>query len=102
MATLNHFVGSFVVAAGLLLPLGCSKAVGLGGTVTPLVQIQAQTSGDPAQFTPAGDTPSFHVALVWGLQWQPEPFCVLPPESPEAAAVIARSEERRVGKECRS
>jgi len=28
-------------------------------------------------------------ALVWGLQWLPEPFCVLPPGSPEAAAVIA-------------
>jgi hypothetical protein len=88
MATLKHFIGCLVVAASLL-PVGCGKAVGLGGAVTPLVQIQVQTSGDPAQFTPAGDTPSFHVALVWGLQWQPEPFCFLPPESPEAAAVIA-------------
>ena len=88
MATLRHFVGYVVVAASLL-PFGCSKAVGLGGTVTPLEKIQVQTSGDPSRFTPAGDTPSFRVALVWGLQWQPEPFCVLPPESPEAAAVIA-------------
>jgi hypothetical protein len=88
MATLRHFVGYVVVAASLL-PFGCSKAVGLGGTVTPLEKIQVQTSGDPARFTAAGDTPSFRVALVWGLQWQPEPFCVLPPESPEAAAVIA-------------
>ena len=57
--------------------------------MTPLEKIQVQTTGDPAAFTPAGDTPSFRVALVWGLQWQPEPFCFLPPESPEAAAVIA-------------
>jgi hypothetical protein len=89
MAALKDFVGCFVVAAILLVPLGCGKAVGLGGTVVPLEKIQVQVSGDPAQFTPAGDTPSFRVALVWGLQWQPEPFCVLPPESPEAAAVIA-------------
>jgi hypothetical protein len=33
--------------------------------------------------------PQLRAALVWGLQWLPEPFCVLPPESPEAAAVIA-------------
>jgi hypothetical protein len=30
-----------------------------------------------------------HVALVWGAKWQTEPFCILPPESDEAAAVIA-------------
>jgi hypothetical protein len=34
-------------------------------------------------------SPQLRAALVWGLQWLPEPFCVLPPESPEAAAVIA-------------
>jgi hypothetical protein len=89
MAALKHFAGRFALAASLLLPLGCSKAVGLGGTVTHLEKIQVQTTGDPAQFTPAGDTPNFRVALVWGRQWQPEPFCALPPESPEAAAVIA-------------
>ena len=88
MATLKHLVG-FLAAAASLLSLACSKPLGLGGTVTPLQKIQVQATGDPAQFTPAGDTPSFRVALVWGLQWQPEPFCVLPPESPEAAAVIA-------------
>ena len=32
---------------------------------------------------------ALRVALVWGAQWLTEPFCILPAESPEAAAVIA-------------
>ena len=32
---------------------------------------------------------SLQVALVWGAQWLTEPFCILPPESADVAAVIA-------------
>ncbi len=85
MATLRDWVGYIAVAASLL-PLGCSKPIGLGGAVTPLVQIQVQAT-DPTSVVPTDA--HLRVALVWGLQWQPEPFCFLPPESPEAAAVIA-------------
>jgi hypothetical protein len=91
MATLSHFVGFLAVAVNLL-PLACSKPVGLGGTVTPLQHIYVQTTGDITALVPtdvATDASNLHVALVWGLQWQPEPFCFLPPESPAAAAVIA-------------
>jgi hypothetical protein len=86
MATLRH-----LALAASVLSLGCGKAVGLGGTVTPLAHIHVQVTGDlPLQV--AGDPTHLHVALVWGLQWQPEPFCVvqsLQPESPEVAAVVA-------------
>ena len=34
------------------------------------------------------DVHALRVGLVWGAQWLTEPFCVLPAESPEAAAVI--------------
>src|SRR6185369_9462206 len=46
--------------------------------------------GDLASLRPAGvaDVHALRVALVWGAQWLTEPFCVLPAESPEAAAVI--------------
>ena len=46
--------------------------------------------GDVAPLRPAGvtDEHALRVALVWGAQWLTEPFCVLPAESPEAAAVI--------------
>ena len=89
MAALRKSVG--VLAATSMLSLACSKPVGLGGTVTPLVQIHVQVTG-PLPPEVAGDTANLHVALVWGLQWQPEPFCVLQafqPESPTVAAVVA-------------
>jgi hypothetical protein len=41
------------------------------------------TGGDP------GPVRSLQVALLWGTQWLTEPFCILPPESDAAAAVIA-------------
>ncbi|HEY5282992.1 MAG TPA: hypothetical protein VIM14_09400 [Polyangia bacterium] len=84
MAALRHLLA--FMAAASLLPLGCTKPVGLGGAVTPLVQINVQTT-DPNSVVPAGT--QLHVALVWGLQWQPEPFCFLPSEWSEAANVVA-------------
>jgi len=105
------------LAVGLACALsGCGKPVGLDSTVMPLTQIhvlvtgnlpQVETvdAGDPIDAddsVDAGDVvdadealdggplpTQLHAALVWGLQWLPEPFCVLPPESPQAAAVIA-------------
>jgi hypothetical protein len=71
---------------------GCGKLVGLNTPVTPLAQINFQVTGDIASVQrpdTVGQTPQLRVALVWGAQWLPEPFCVLPPESPAAAAVIA-------------
>ena len=90
MATVNQFIGYIAVATSLL-PLGCNKAVGLSGAVTPLAQIHVQVTGDlPPEV--ASDSGQLHLALVWGLQWQPEPFCVVQavqPESPAVAAVVA-------------
>ncbi len=91
MATVRRLL-SYLAAAANVLSLGCGKPVGLEAQVMPLAVIHVQVTGDLASVMPAdvaGDTPHLHAALVWGLQWQPEPFCVLPPESPEAAAVIA-------------
>jgi hypothetical protein len=66
---------------------GCGKLEGLDIPVTPLARIQVQVTGDlPATARP---TPQLRVALMWGEQWLPEPFCVLPPESTNAAEVIA-------------
>jgi hypothetical protein len=72
--------------------------------VTPLAQIRVLVTGAPpapepvdagldaGQAIDGGALPAqLRAALVWGLQWLPEPFCVLPPESPEAAAVIKAS-----------
>jgi hypothetical protein len=79
---------STVVGAG-----GCGGAglQGFGGPPTPLVTFQMLVSGDIAAAHPPGDpgTAQLRVALVWGAQWLTEPFCVLPPESDPAAAVIA-------------
>jgi hypothetical protein len=70
---------------------GCGSLEGLGGPTPPLVTFNVQVNGDLASVRSPGDTtvPALNVALVWGDQWLTEPFCVLPPESPEAAAVIA-------------
>jgi len=43
-----------------------------------------------------GQAPQLHVALVWGAQWLPEPFWVLPPESQAAAAVVAAGLSRQL------
>jgi len=87
MATLMQSLLPLVLATWL----GCGKPVGLDAPVTPLVQIHVQTTwhvsgsdgeGDPldggAQMPDSGiGDLHLHVALVWGQQWLPEPFCVL-------------------------
>jgi len=86
MATLNRTLA----LVGLAL-FGCGKTVGLNAPVTPLVQFQVQVTGDIASVQrpdTVGQPTNLRVALVWGAQWLPEPFCVLPAE-PGAAAVIA-------------
>lgn len=98
--------------AGIALS-ACGKPVGLDTPVKPLQQIHVLVTGEVPLSTPvdagtaldadlsvdadlsgtvvnAGVVPGqLHAALVWGLKWLPEPFCVLPPESPAVAAVIA-------------
>jgi hypothetical protein len=90
MATLKARLGSIGVL-GLSL-VGCHKLVGLGGAVTPLVNIKVQLNNnfsDVATPDIAGDASQLRVAMVWGMQWQPEPFCVVQAESPESPAAAA-------------
>jgi hypothetical protein len=74
-----------------VLAAACGNLGGLGGPVPPLVTFQVEATGDLGPFRPPGVTSdrSLQVALVWGAQWWTEPFCILPPESDSAAAVIA-------------
>jgi len=73
-----------------LLP-ACGSVKGLGGEAPALATFQITASGDLASLRPPGDTGerALQVALVWADQWLTEPFCILPPESADAAAVIA-------------
>lgn len=75
------------VAAGAVAAAGCGNLQGLGGPTPPLITFTVNATVDPAHPLPA--TRSLQVALLWGTQWLTEPFCVLPAESPDAAAVIA-------------
>lgn len=78
--------------AALLALCGCGKLRALDDTVTPLASVRVSVSGDAASLAPAGTTDRaqhLRAALVWGAQWQPEPFCFLPAESDGAARVIA-------------
>jgi hypothetical protein len=74
-----------------LLVGGCGQLQGLGGSAPPLVTFEVEGTGDLAPLRPAGvrSDRSLQVALIWGAQWLIEPFCILPPESDSAAAVIA-------------
>jgi hypothetical protein len=47
-------------------------------------------NGDLTSLRPPGETPkgSLQATILWGAQWLTEPFCVLPPESDAAAAII--------------
>jgi hypothetical protein len=71
------------------LAAGCNDLEGLGGAVPPLVTFQVELTGNLEPPPGITDVRSLQVALVWGAQWWTEPFCVLPPESASAAAVIA-------------
>jgi hypothetical protein len=87
MAAVMRSLFAVVLAAWL----GCGKPVGLNAPVTPLVQIHVKTawqvsaadggidSLDGSVGLPGDGTGELHlhVALVWGQQWLPEPFCVL-------------------------
>lgn len=70
---------------------GCGKLQGFGGPATPLVTFNIVAMGDLGPLRPANDNAdqSLQIALVWGAQWLTEPFCILPPASDGAAAVIA-------------
>jgi hypothetical protein len=70
--------------AGLAALAACGDLMGFGGPPTPLAQVRVDVTGDPGP-----SVAHLRVALVWGAQWLPEPFCILPPESPAAAAAIA-------------
>jgi len=74
-----------LVAVAAVTLTGCGDLVGFGGEVTPLVRIHAQTTGSAPE-------PIHHlrIGLMWAEQSLPEAFCILPAESPEAAAVIAK------------
>ena len=83
------WVGGAVGLAPLLVA-ACGQLQGFDGEAPPLVSLDVVFSGDLAPLRPAGVTSehALRVALVWGAQWLTEPFCVLPAESAEAAAVI--------------
>lgn len=83
MAALKHL-------ALVSLLTGCGDLEGFGGEVSALATIRVEATGDFEMVRVAGATgEDLRVALVWGAQWLPEPMCILPPESPEVAAVIA-------------
>jgi len=80
------------LAATTLALAACgNKLQGFGGAEPPLVTFNVAFTGDLAPLRPPGiaGTRSLQVGLAWGAQWLTEPFCVLPPESDAAAAVIA-------------
>jgi hypothetical protein len=55
---------------------------GFGGPAPPLASFTVTLNGDPTTLLPpgVGDVHALRVALVWGAQWLPEPFCFLPPD----------------------
>jgi len=83
--------GALAVAVAASVLGGCGDLKGFGGPAPPLVTFQIVVNGDPTPLRPPGidDVKSLKVALVWGEQWLTEPFCILPPESDDAKAVIA-------------
>ncbi len=70
-----------LLVAATALGTGCDDLTGLDEELTPLVQVKVQAVGST-------EGEALRVALVWGAPWLPEPFCILPAESPEAQAVI--------------
>jgi len=69
----------------------CGKVQGFGGAAPPLVTFNFDVTGDLTPLLPKGETEpvSLQVALVWGAQWQQEPFCFLPPDPRDDATTVA-------------
>jgi hypothetical protein len=91
MATLRDLMVPLGALASLAAA-GCGKPVNANTPATALTQVHLLVTGDLTSVTPAGaagDTPNLHVALAWGMQWQPEPFCIMQDQPPEVAAVMA-------------
>lgn len=84
MAALIRFAPLSILAA-----LGCDDLQGRGGPPSPLVSFRVHVTGDLDAVKVDPEPAKLQIALVWGRQWLVEPICVLPPDSPEAAAVIA-------------
>jgi len=80
-----------VGAVGLLGLLGaCGDLAGFGGAVPPLATVDVQVTGDLASVQiPGPNPPALRVALVWGAQWLTEPLCILPPDDPSVATLVA-------------
>ena len=79
-------------ALPLLALAACGDLHGLEDTPTPLARVEVEVTGsldDVRVPEDAGEPARLRVALVWGNQWLPQPLCILPPESDEAAAVLA-------------
>lgn len=88
VAAVSPRAATLVMLAALI---GCDDLQGLDEEVPPLARIEVEVTGELEPLRPAhtlGETPHLRVALVWAAQWSPEPFCVLPPTSDEAALVI--------------
>jgi hypothetical protein len=71
-----------VLLIGLLA--GCDDLQGFGGAAPPLVSIDLAIDG-----TLPADTVAPKIALIWAQSYLPEPLCVLPPDSDQAALAIA-------------
>lgn len=86
-----------LLATAALFAAACGKPVGLDAPVTPLVQVNVTAGGPvpdnsdgggaaPGAGLDGGTAPRLNVALVWAMQWLPEPFCVLAATVPETLA----------------
>jgi hypothetical protein len=76
--------GRGVLLLGAVAVVGCGRLDGFGGPAPPLATFTLAVGA--AVPSTAG---ALRAALLWGAQWQTEPFCILPAESDAAAAVIA-------------
>lgn len=90
MATLRRGLGLAMRLGFAAALASCGDLRGFGGSATPLATIKVEVQGSvPDAADMAGREPALRVALVWGDQWLPEPFCILPPADEQTAAVVA-------------
>lgn len=91
-----------VAGLSLAFVVGCGNLQGLGGPATPLVTFNVEATGDLDSLRPSGTADvSLQIALVWGAQWQPEPFCFLPAPASAAAVPGASTPAEVIAAGCR-
>jgi hypothetical protein len=83
-------LGAGRAALAALALAACDDLAGFDGEVPPLATVAVEVTGSLDDVrVPGADDEALRAAVVWATLWVPEALCLVPPATPEIAAVVA-------------